>query len=58
MAWMACDGRECKPGWGYNRDLDLLVPVEETPLNIVSENINQISYYVSRLSSTSFLYRN
>ena len=31
-----CYGRKCKLGWGYIKDLDLLVPIEGEPSNIIS----------------------
>ena len=31
-----CYGRKCKLGWGYIKDLDLLIPIEGEPLNIIS----------------------
>ena len=37
MSWNYCWGRECKPGWGYNEYLNLLIPVQGRPPNVTSE---------------------
>ena len=46
-----CWGRECKLGWGYNQDLDKLVPVTGIPPNISPCVTNDTFDHISDLSS-------
>ena len=55
MSWQLCDGRECKLGWGYNKSLDRLIPVEEEPRNITSDAVKQWWYFTDPLSSTDLV---
>ena len=45
-------GRECKLGWGWNQDLDVLIPVQGEPPNITSEVKNEWDYSTWNVSST------
>ena len=45
-------GRKCKPGWGWNQYLDLLVPVQRKPPNVTSRVTNFWFYGVWDMSST------
>ena len=49
-------GRECKLGWGYNKDLGLLIPVQGGPLNVTSEVRNIKSYDIFSVSSINIQY--
>ena len=49
-------GRECKPGWGYNKSCDQLVPIIEEPSDVVSESVNNWNYPVSKVTATSIGY--
>ena len=40
MGWDWTWGRECKLGWGWNEDLDLLIPVKGKPPNVKSQGWN------------------
>ena len=51
MSWTTSDGRECKLGWGYNKSLDQLIPVERDTINVKSEAVNQWNYWVYNLTS-------
>ena len=57
----SCWGRECKLGWGYNGDLNLLIPVQGEPLNVASGvgNVWNVWIYYSPmdLSSIDIFYR-
>ena len=48
-----CWGRECKLGWGWNRDLNLLIPVQGEPPNVTSEIKNEWGYWPYNLSSNN-----
>ena len=45
-------GRECKLGWGYNKSLYLVVPVEGEPPNVTSEIRDHWEHWIYNLSST------
>ena len=50
-------GRECKVRWGWNEDLNLLVPLEDKTLNLTSKIKNEWGhpYWLFYLSSTDSL---
>ena len=56
MSWWWCNGRECKLGWGYNKSLDRLIPVEGEPRNVISQAVNQWQYFILNLSSTALIH--
>ena len=45
-------GRECKLGWGWNRDLGVLIPVQGQPPNVTSQGCSEWGYYPYTVSST------
>ena len=47
-----CWGCKCKPGWGYNQSLGLLMPIQGEPPNLTSTEKNNWDYDVCDLSST------
>jgi len=51
MSWWACNGRECKLGWGWNQSLSKLIPVEDTPVNATSKTMHNWNCCVYLLSS-------
>ena len=53
MTWADCWNHECKLGWGWNEDLNLLIPVEGEPLNVTSETENKWEYFHIPVSSTN-----
>ena len=53
---MSLWGRECKPGWGYNDSLDLLVPVEGEPSNVTAKDWNEWIYGAQSLSTNNIYY--
>ena len=44
-------GRECELGWGYNKDWNQLIPVEEQSLGVQQLYDNKWRYNVYDLSS-------
>ena len=47
-------GRECQLGWGWNEDLNLLIPVQGKPPGVASQVKNTWNYsnWPSTMSST------
>ena len=47
-----CYGRECKLGWGYNKSLNHLIPVQEKPPTVTTRAWDLKGYNVSNVMST------
>ena len=58
MSDAQCWGRECKLGWGYNKDLNLFVSVQGEPPNVTSQVTNGWNYnWPKNLSSIDISYQ-
>lgn len=60
MVTIHCIGREYKPGWGWNKSSNLLIPVNEklndkwSFLNLYDSDVKEFNIY--QLLSTNMLY--
>lgn len=56
MSYQLCLGRDCKLGWGYNKSLDLLIPVKEEPLDVTWKVKNTWEFFIDSFSVDNIPY--
>jgi len=56
MSYQLCLGRDCKLGWGYNKSLNLLIPVKKEPLDVTWKVKNSWEYFVDSFSADNIPY--